>query len=67
MKIVIITSINGKETVTMNAENQLTNTATLFALALASDLNNSDVIIQGIAPGPIEKNTMYKTENTTVK
>lgn len=51
---------------TINAENQLTKTATLPAFALASDLNISAVITQGMAPGPIEKKIMYTTANKTV-
>lgn len=47
--------------------NQLTNTAMLVALPLESDSNNSLVINHGIAPGPIEKNTMYMIAHTTVK
>jgi hypothetical protein len=44
------TSINGKVIVTMNAQNQFVNTAILFALALTSELNSSDVNSHGIAP-----------------
>jgi hypothetical protein len=38
------TSMNGNVTVTTKAQNQLVNTARLFAFALASELNISDVI-----------------------
>jgi hypothetical protein len=43
-------SINGNVTVTMKLDSQFTNTATLVALPLASEPNNSDVISHGIAP-----------------
>jgi hypothetical protein len=59
--------MKGNETAIIKAQNQLVNTAILFALARASELNNSEVKSQGIGPGPIAKNTKYMTAQTMVK
>lgn len=48
----------GNVRVTIKLLKKLTNTATLDALPRASELNNSEVINHGMAPGPIEKKTM---------
>jgi hypothetical protein len=50
IKIIYVTSITGYKKVTIVLDPQLANTAMLVAFPRASDLNNSAVINQGIAP-----------------
>lgn len=58
------TSKYGNINVTIKLLKKFTNTATLDALPLASELKSSEVATHGIGPGPIEKNTIYKTTDT---
>lgn len=56
----------GYVSTTMVLHVQLTKQAIEVALPLALESNSSLVINHGIAPGPMAKNTIYKTANTIV-
>ena len=57
----------GNTKVTIVLAVQFTKTAMLVALPRASDLNNSDVISHGIAPGPIENATINRIADAIVR